>query len=57
MTFKFTVQGSSLLSINFTSGEQKVDIHVKPPGGPMIGLNGWRQWPRCGPLDFTLVNW
>lgn len=47
MTFKFTGEGSSLLSINFTFSEQEVDIYVKLLGNPMIGLNGWRQW-RCG---------
>ena len=51
MTFKFTVEGSSLLSINFTSSEQEVDIYVKLLGNPMIGLNGWRQRPRCGTLN------
>lgn len=57
MTFKFTVEGSSLLSINFTFSEQEVDIYVKLPGNPMIVFNGWRQWPRFGPLNLTITNW
>jgi len=43
MTFKVTVQGSSLLSINFTSSEQEVDIYVKLQSHDWSYSNGKRQ--------------
>lgn len=57
MTFKFTGQGSGLLSINFTFSEQQVDFCAKLPGNPIAGLNGWRQWPCWwAPLNLTFTN-